>query len=99
MIIPFPLPAPPGGDFTLTPPPPAAFLFTTDQVSQSISLNIVDDTLLELEEMFALSLFKNTSTEGVDVDAGRGVTDINIIDNESEWCMIKFRCYYYETPS
>lgn len=89
MIIPFPLPATPGGDFTLTPMLLASFLFTTDQVSQFISLNIVDDTLLELEELFALSLFKNTSIEGVDVEAGRGVTDINIIDNESEWCMIK----------
>ena len=71
------------GDFTLDPTPPAEFIFQPDENTQSISLTINDDNLLELNEDFQLSLFKDDTTiEGVIVNPQLGVTTITILDNE-----------------
>ena len=80
MIIPFSSLT--GNDFTLDPNIPVVFTFQPDEVSQSLALTIIDDNLLELDEMFRLSLFKDTSVEGAIVNSERGLTIISIVDNE-----------------
>ena len=71
-------------DLILIPPPPAVFTFQTEETSQSISLTINDDIILELEERFSLTLFKNESIPGVNVDPTLGTAEITILDNECE---------------
>lgn len=61
---------------------PMAFLFQPSDMFLSFALTIIDDNILETDETFSLSLFKNTSVENVDIAPRR--TLITIIDNEGE---------------
>ena len=71
-----------GSDFTLNEDLPQTFTFQPTDEAQSLIVSIVDDTVLEIEESFALTLFKDTSIPDVDIEPGRGLTVIRIIDNE-----------------
>ena len=63
---------------------PVAFEFLPTQQNRAINLTIIDDIFLEIDEDFALTVFKDTSAiPNVGIAPGRGRTTINIIDNES----------------
>lgn len=59
-----------------------SFLFQPSDMFLSFTLTIIDDDILETDETFSLSLFKNASVQNVDIAPRR--TSITIIDNESE---------------
>lgn len=61
---------------------PMAFLFQPSDMFLSFTLTIMDDDILETDEMFSLTLFKNTSVINVDIAPRR--TTITIIDDEGE---------------
>lgn len=73
-----------GIDFTLDSTLPTAYDFSPSDETMALTVTVLDDNILEIDESFALTLFKNTSVPDVSVAPGRGIATIVIEDNESE---------------
>ena len=58
------------------------FSFEPDEQFKSLTLSVIDDNLLEIEETFALSLFQNTSIP--DVDVSPSIALFTLLDNEGD---------------
>ena len=62
----------------------------TSTTSHLFSVNIIDDTLFENNEMFSLTIVRTNST--VVTTGGRSTTTITIIDNDG-WCTYCVTCH------
>ena len=56
------------------------FTFEPDEEFKSLTLSVIDDNVLEIEENFALSLFQNTSIPDVNIDPS--IAEFTLQDNE-----------------
>ena len=58
--------------------------------TQNVSIDIIDDSLVEETESFVIS---GSITAPASFVPGRDTTTVNILDNDGEWTMLLFHIY------